>query len=60
MKKPRKQSAEPVGWKVYIMRAKGTYLGQVEARDEAEAMDKAIKVFGVRESERCWLSVRRD
>jgi hypothetical protein len=60
MKKPRKQSDEPEGWAVYLMRAKGTYLGHVEARDQAEAIDKAVKVFGVRESERWRLSVRRE
>jgi hypothetical protein len=60
MKKPRKQSDEPESWAVYLMRAKGTYLGHVEARNEAEAIDKAVKVFSVRESERCRLSVRRE
>src|SRR5262245_10713234 len=45
MRKPRKQSADFESWAVYLMRAKGTYR-HVEARDEAEAIDKAIKVFG--------------
>jgi hypothetical protein len=44
MKKPRRQSAEHVGWKVYIMRAKLTWLGFVEARDEQEALDKAMLI----------------
>jgi hypothetical protein len=60
MKKPRKQSDECTSWAVYLMRAKGTYLGHVEARDEAEAIDKAIKVFGIRPEEQSRIIVRRE
>jgi hypothetical protein len=51
MKKPRKRAApagaEPVRWSVFMMRSKATFLCSV-ARDEAEAMAKAIKQLGVR------------
>jgi hypothetical protein len=60
MKKPRKQSGEPVSWSVHIMRAKLTYLGSVEARDEAEAMDKAMRQLNIREAERFRISVKRE
>jgi hypothetical protein len=59
MKKPRKDSGKLVSWSVYTMRAKGIYLGQVEARDEAEARHKS-RLFGVRASERWRLSVRSE
>jgi hypothetical protein len=36
VKKPRKEAAEPAQWTVYLMRAKLTWLGIVDARDEAE------------------------
>jgi hypothetical protein len=49
MKKPRKEAAEPAAWKVYIMRSKLTWLGSVDARDEQEAIDRAIeKAWGTR------------
>jgi hypothetical protein len=48
MKKPRKPSSEPAQWSVLIMRAKLTWLGSVEARDEAEAMDKAMRQLDIR------------
>jgi hypothetical protein len=60
MKKPRKQSAEPVGWKVYIMRAKLSWLGFVEARDEREALDKAMRDLNIRAADRFRISVRRE
>jgi hypothetical protein len=60
MKKPRKQSGEPVGWKVYIMRAKLSWLGFVEARDEREALDKAMRDLNIREADRFRISVRRE
>ena len=37
MKKLRKPTSEPVQWAVYIMRAKGMYLGHVEARDGGQS-----------------------
>jgi hypothetical protein len=60
MKKPRKQSAEPVGWKVFIMRSKLSWIGNVEAHDEKQAIDKAIEKLGVREADRFRISVRRE
>jgi hypothetical protein len=60
MRKPRKQSVEPVQWSVHIMRAKLTRLGPVEARDEAEAMDKAMRELNIREADRFRVSVRRE
>jgi hypothetical protein len=59
MKKPRKPSAEPVGWKVYIMRAKLTWLGFVEARDEHEALDKAMRDLNIREADRFRITAQR-
>jgi hypothetical protein len=60
MKKPRKQSAEPLGWKVYMMRAKLTWLGFVEAHDEKEALDRAMRDLNIREADRFRISVRRE
>jgi hypothetical protein len=44
MKKPRKHA---VGWKVYIMRAKLTWLGFVEAH----LGDKAMRELDIREAD---------
>ena len=60
MKKPRKKTAEPVRWAVYIMRSKPTYLGTVEARDEAEAMARAIRDLNIRPADHFRISVRRE
>ena len=60
MKKPRKQSGEPAQWTVHIMRAKLTYLGSVEARDKAEALDKAMRQLDIREADRFRTTVRRE
>jgi hypothetical protein len=60
MKKPRKQTAEPVRWSVFMMRSKLTYLGAVEARDEAEAMAQAVKQLEIREANRWRVSVQRE
>ena len=59
MKKPRKQSAEPISWRVYLLRAKAQSLGSVEARDEADALKKAAELFEIRKTDRWRLSVRR-
>ena len=59
-KKPRKQSAEPNSWSVHMMKAKLTYLGSVEARDEKEATDKAIRDLNIREADRFRISVKRE
>jgi hypothetical protein len=45
---------------VHIMRSKLTWLGLVEARDEQEAIDRAIEKLGVREADRFWISVKRE
>ena len=66
MKKPRKPSSEPDRWTVYmasskpIWRGKLTYLGSVEARDEAEAREKAIKQLDIRPADQFRITVRRD
>jgi hypothetical protein len=60
MKKPRKKSAEPVGWKVYIFRKKLTRLGSVEARDRDEALRKAIEQHEIKEADRWRVSVQPD
>jgi hypothetical protein len=54
-------------WAVYLTWAKGgvylgedgIYLGQVEARDETDAREKAIKHYNIRESERFRLNIKR-
>jgi hypothetical protein len=62
MKKPRRKepAGEPASWKVYIMRAKPTWLGSVEARDKQEALDKAMRDLNIREADRFRISVRRE
>jgi hypothetical protein len=60
MKKPAKQSAKPVTWAVYLMKAKPQWVGSVEARDEQEAMDKAMRDLNIREADRFRVSVRRE
>ena len=63
LQKPRKNSgttAEPAQWSVHMMRSKLTHLGSVEARDKAEAMDKAMRQLDIREADRFRVSVRRE
>jgi hypothetical protein len=60
VKKPRRTTAEPAQWSVHMMRSKLTYLGSVDARDEAEAMDKAIKQLEIRQADRWRISVQRE
>jgi hypothetical protein len=60
MEKPRKPAGEPVQWSVHIMRAKLTWLGSVEARDKAEAIDKAMRELNIREADRFHIGVRRE
>ena len=59
-KQPRKQSGEPAQWIVHIMRTKLAYLGRVEARDEAEAREKALKQLDIRPVDQFRISVRRE
>jgi hypothetical protein len=60
MKKPRQQSGEPAQWSVFILRAKLTWMGSVEARDEAEARQKALKQLDIRPADQFRISVRRE
>jgi hypothetical protein len=66
MKKTTKSVAEPVKWDVYMASSKRiwpgrlTYLGSVEARDEQEAIDKAMRELNIREADRFRISVRRE
>lgn len=46
-------------WQVIRLRAKGEYLGRVQAPDEEAAMKAAIKAFGLRAAEAQRLLVRR-
>jgi hypothetical protein len=46
-------------WQVIRLRAKGEYLGKVQAPDEQAAMKTAIKAFGLRPGEEQRLLVRR-
>ena len=56
--RPRKVVNESTSWAVYLSRARGgVYLGHVEARDEADAREKAVKLYDIRESERFRLNV---
>ena len=60
MKKPPKQSGKLVDWSVYILRSKRQWIGSVEARDEQEAIDRAIEKLGIREADRFRVTVRRE
>jgi hypothetical protein len=44
MKKPSKPSRE---WRITLIRAKGRYLGRVEAPDAESAIKAAIEQFGI-------------
>jgi hypothetical protein len=59
MKKPRSHQPS-AGWKVYIMRAKETWVGTVEARDEHEALDRAMRDLNIREADRFRVTIRRE
>jgi hypothetical protein len=49
MNPPRKKTAEYGPWAVYMLKAKGSWVGcVVEARDEKQAMAKAIKQLEIR------------
>jgi hypothetical protein len=60
MKKPRKPSDEPARWSVFILRSKLIWMGSVEARDEAEAREKALKQLAIRPADQFRISVRRE
>ena len=46
-------------WQVIRLRAKGEYLGKVQAPDEQAAMKAAVKAFGLRPADEQRLLVRR-
>lgn len=48
-----------VRWEVIRLRAKGEYLGKVEAADEQAAIKAAVKAFDLRAVEQHRLLVRR-
>jgi hypothetical protein len=52
MKKPSKETVEPVCWVVYVLRKKALWLGSVEALDKAEALKKAAALFEIRQADR--------
>jgi hypothetical protein len=43
-KKPDKPTRE---WRISVIGAKSKYIGRVEARDEASAIDKAVEEFNI-------------
>lgn len=61
MKAPHKEAAEPHRWSVYQFRGKKlVWMGAVEARDEAEAREKALKQLDIRPADQFRISVRRE
>ena len=59
MNKPRKQSDGSALWHVYLMKSKPTWVGLVEARDQEQAVRKAMRDLDIREADRFRISVRR-
>lgn len=51
--------AKPAVWHIYILKKKATHLGTVEAKDEAEAKQKAAKRFGIPDEDRFRLSAQK-
>jgi hypothetical protein len=45
-RKPQAPPPQPATWTIYKVAAKQTRLGEVEAADEREAVEKAAKEFG--------------
>jgi hypothetical protein len=43
-----------------ILRAKLTWMGSVEARDEAEAREKALKQLDIRPADQFRISIKRE
>jgi hypothetical protein len=60
MKKPCTNSGKPASWSVFILRAKLTWMGSVEARDEAEAQEKALKQLDIRPADQFRISIKRE
>jgi hypothetical protein len=46
-KKPVPEPPKPIRWSVYKIASKAVWLGDVEAQDEAAAMEKAAAEFKV-------------
>jgi hypothetical protein len=55
----KKTRVKTVTWNVYVVRAKLTWLGTVEAATQADAIAKAVERFQIRRSEAWRISVRR-
>jgi hypothetical protein len=51
---------ERLRWIVTSMRAKGEYLGTVQARDEAEARDHALALYAKNDHDRARIAVRKE
>ena len=61
MTKPRKEAADPPRWTVYQFRGKRlVWMGAVEAHDEEEAREKALKQLDIRPADQFRISVRRE
>ena len=58
--RPAKPPAKPVDWVVYRFAGKAKFVGRVEAKDEAEALEKAFAEFKIPPAERFRITVRRD
>lgn len=59
MKQKGKRGLATVRWTVYRIRKKGERLGTVEARDQAEALQRAYELFAVAEKDRPRIAVMR-
>jgi hypothetical protein len=59
---PKRPPPRPPRWRAYLMHGKrAEYLGEVEARTEAEAYSKACEEFGIRSDwQRRRVFVRRE
>jgi len=51
-RKPTKSEGALREWRITLVRAKGQYLGRVEAPDEATAIAEAIRIYSVPEAKR--------
>lgn len=63
MKKPRSNSwtsPEPARWSVYKIGKKLVWLGAVEARDQEEALKKAVEELEIKPADRWRVNVQRE
>jgi hypothetical protein len=51
-RKPTKSTGAVREWRINLVRAKGQYLGRVEAPDAETAIKEAIRIYGVPEAQR--------